>query len=94
MQELPPALYRNLSSIFVDTHHAIHETGDLAIPLKNGWIDNQQIHTLGKLINGQVALSGNTTLFKSVGMALFDLMVGQMIYEQAIEKGLGIVVDF
>jgi ornithine cyclodeaminase/alanine dehydrogenase-like protein (mu-crystallin family) len=31
----------------------------------------------------------NTTLFKSVGMALFDLTVARLIYRKALQLGLG-----
>ena len=35
-----------------------------------------------------------TTLFKTVGMALFDLITAIRIYERAEEKGIGTELEF
>ena len=35
-----------------------------------------------------------TTFFKSVGMALFDLLTAEKVYQKAIEKGKGTQIDF
>ena len=95
MQELPDSLFKSLDQIFVDTEHAKIESGDLSIRIENGMVKKDQIHTLGQLINKEVNFDENqTTLFKSVGMALFDLMVAKKIYLNAIEKGIGIEVEF
>ena len=96
MKEYPQATFHLLTQIFIDTEHALEESGDLIDPLKNGWIRKEQIFTLGKLINGNVVNNPGetqTTLFKSVGMALFDVMVTNLIYEKAVQKGFGQYVD-
>jgi ornithine cyclodeaminase len=95
MQELPDSLFPNLENVFVDTLHAKMESGDLSIRLDSGIINEDQINTLGKLINKQLKIDENqTTFFKSVGMALFDLMVAKRIYQNATKKGIGREVDF
>ena len=54
----------------------------------------ESMHTLGKLINGSVdAGQESTRFFKSVGMAIFDLVVAKMIYEKSIEMGVGTTVN-
>ena len=81
----------------VDTEHALKESGDLKVPLEEGWIQKNQILTLGKLINEKSPINHEgegTTVFKSVGMALFDLVVSEFIYQKAREKGLGREVHF
>jgi len=94
MRELPDALSEIVDQIFVDTDFAAKESGDLAIPLKNGTAKESQLLTLGKLITGQVQISDNpTTFFKSVGMALFDLMAATLIYQKAKEQKLGTIVE-
>ncbi len=96
MREYPESLFRLLDRTYVDTHHAIEETGDLIDPLKAGWLQHEQIKTMGSLLldgSAPGALRGKTTLFKSVGMALFDLSVGGLIMEQARDKGIGQEVD-
>lgn len=95
MQELPDSLFKNLAQVFVDTPHAIKESGDLSIRIENELVNKEQIFTLGQLINKEIIINENqTSLFKSVGMALFDLMVARKIYLNAIEKGIGTIVDF
>ena len=94
MREFPESLFRSLQQLFVDTDHALHETGDLIDPLKNGWISKEQIITTGKLVLGEVKADLNrTNLFKSVGMALFDLVVSDYIYQKAREHGIGTEVE-
>lgn len=94
MQELPDSLFKKVDQIFVDTPHASKESGDISIRIKNGLVKEDQIYTLGKLINKEVTIDEHqTSLFKSVGMALFDLIVAKRIYLNAIEKGIGTNVE-
>ena len=95
MQELPDSLFQGLDTIFVDTNFAKTESGDLSIRIENGLVKADQIFTLGKLINKKVQINEQqTTLFKSVGMALFDLTIAKKIYKNAIEKGIGTDIEF
>ena len=95
MQEFPEALYRLTEKVIIDTPLAKKESGDISIPLQKGLIDESNIFTLGKIINKEVNLDvTKTTFFKSVGMALFDLLAAKMIYEKAKERGIGTEVDF
>lgn len=92
MREFPEALYRLANHIFVDTLHAIEESGDLVVPLQKGWITRDQVKTLGHVLtedSGVKNCSGETRVFKSVGMALFDVNIAGLIYKKALEKGLG-----
>jgi len=92
VREFPQALYSLLKTVYIDTEHALEESGDIIVPLRNGWLRRDQIMTLGRfLIDNE---SGNqvrqeTTFFKSVGMALFDVCASTLIYEKATAKGLG-----
>lgn len=100
MREFPAALFKEAERVFVDTEHALEETGDLIIPLAEGWLERSRIQTLGRFLldrkeNSSLSpaydqdVKKATTFFKSVGMALFDLMAGQLVYEKAVENGLG-----
>jgi len=102
MREFPRALFNLLKNVFIDTEHAMQESGDLIVPLQNNWLRQEQVMTLGRfLIENPSAAAGDevklarrrpgneTTLFKSVGMALFDVCASKLIYEKAIQKGLG-----
>jgi ornithine cyclodeaminase/alanine dehydrogenase-like protein (mu-crystallin family) len=94
MREYPQAIYNRLDHVFIDTDHAFHETGDLITPLNEGWISKEQVVSFGKILTGEIILPKNTnsTLFKSVGMALFDIVTANMIYCIAKEKGFGMDV--
>jgi ornithine cyclodeaminase len=94
MREFPEALFKLLNRVLIDSRHAAVESGDLVTPLKNGWIKENQVSTMGKwLKTGEKIKDGETTLFKSVGMALFDLVVSDLIYQRAGEKGLGTKIE-
>jgi len=96
MREFPESLFKLLDEIFVDTEHAAEESGDLIDPLKYNWLKREQVLTLGKLIMGKKKIkpaSGKTILFKSVGMALFDLMAADLIYQKALQKDLGTRIE-
>lgn len=92
MQEYPQALYEILDEVYIDVEFAKEETGDLANPLKEGWIKDEQIHTLGSVLNQEIDVE-KTTLYKSVGMALFDIYVGEYIYKRAQELNIGTTLD-
>ncbi len=95
MQEIPKCVFNQVATVFIDTPFAKTETGDIAVPLEKGWIKDNNVHTLGSLIDKRFEIDeSKTTLFKSVGMALFDLVVAKLIYKKAKEKGIGINVDF
>ena len=95
MREYPDSLFSLINEVIVDTPYAGTESGDLKIPLDRHLIDPEKIITLGKLINHDYrADTGKTTFFKSVGMALFDLFTAKAVYKNALDKGIGIEVDF
>lgn len=95
MREFPVQLFECIDEIVVDTDYAKIESGDVKYPFDNDFVDEKKIYQLGKLINKEITFDVNkTTLFKSVGMALFDLCIAKTIYKNAIEKGIGTEVDF
>ncbi len=92
VREFPRALFNLIESVFIDTDHALEESGDIIVPLRNGWLKRDQVSTLGRFLTdgkSQPRAQGETTFFKSVGMALFDVCASKLIYENAIRKGLG-----
>ena len=76
----------------IDTEHALHETGDVIIPLEKGWISPQQVIPFDQVVSGELQTTANenkVTFFKSVGMALFDMVTADLIYHKARQKGCG-----
>ncbi|HLS08371.1 ornithine cyclodeaminase family protein [Lentibacillus sp.] len=92
MREFPQSLFKVADKVMVDTEHAIEESGDIAIPIEKGWIDRDSILTVSELVsnNKQVNVQeGGTIVLKSTGMALFDVVVANLMYQKAQEKGAG-----
>lgn len=91
MREYPPCLWSLLSQVYVDLPFACEESGDLSQPLSEGLLTMDQVITMGQLLAGQATKpkEGETAFFKTVGMALFDLIAAQAIAQKAMEKGIG-----
>ena len=76
MRELPEALLRGAARVYVDTEQALEESGDLAVPLKQGWIPPDRVERLGAALEGGCtvrAAAQVSVVYKSVGMALLDV---------------------
>lgn len=94
MQEFPDTLFRMAETVFCDTDHALHETGDLINPLEKGIIEEQQVVTGGRLIKGEVKKpDSKVQIWKSVGMALFDLFAVVMLFKEALKQNKGQIVE-
>jgi ornithine cyclodeaminase/alanine dehydrogenase-like protein (mu-crystallin family) len=95
MRELPNALLALVEEIYVDTPFAARESGDLKIPLEKGVLNEGKVRTLGSFINSieTIQCMAETSLFKSVGMALLDLVVAKHLFQAALEQGAGQKID-
>jgi ornithine cyclodeaminase/alanine dehydrogenase-like protein (mu-crystallin family) len=90
MRELPDALFKLVDHCFIDVRFALEESGDLIHPIEMGLLKQKQVIPLGALIQGKVQIdTQSTSVFKSVGMALFDLFTARWIYEKALRLGAG-----
>ncbi|MBN1318965.1 MAG: hypothetical protein JXA42_26015 [Anaerolineales bacterium] len=73
------------------------EAGDIMIPIQEGAITKDIIHAeLGEVVTGKA--EGRTspeqiTLFKSVGLAIQDAATAKLVYDKAIELGVGKEVE-
>ncbi len=83
MQELPDSVYKNADILVIDSPAATHEVGDVINTIKNGYVEKKDVFTLGKVYTGKRTLrSTQNVVFKSVGMAAFDLALAAAIYEK------------
>jgi ornithine cyclodeaminase len=95
MQELPDAVYKLAGEMVIDSEFAKRETGDIINPIRNGFVKEENVFTLGKLVIGKRKMdTNNTTVFKSAGMALFDLYVAKAMYNEAAKKNIGTEIEF
>lgn len=95
MREYPEALYRLVDQVLIDTDQGLAESGDLITPIKENWLEKSRVVKFSTYIAGGNNNQGlhKTTFFKSVGMGLFDLMVAKCIYQESMNKNIGIVLD-
>ncbi|MGB4984318.1 MAG: ornithine cyclodeaminase family protein [Erysipelotrichaceae bacterium] len=95
-RECPDALFEVVDNVYTDLNFAKEESGDLYTPIKNGLFKSEDVIQLSDLIydekyqNHQI---GETTFYKPVGMALFDIVVGEAVYQNAIKKNIGVEVE-
>jgi ornithine cyclodeaminase/alanine dehydrogenase-like protein (mu-crystallin family) len=80
--------------VFVDSRRgALAEAGDLVIPIAEGAFDATHIAgELGELAGAAVAARTThreITVFKSLGMAVEDVAAAHLVYQRAMERGLG-----
>ena len=95
MQELPDAVFKLASKLFIDSEFARVETGDCINPVKKNILKESDLFTIGKLITKEQCVDVHTTTaYKSAGMAVYDLFVAQAIYERALKLQVGTDVEF
>lgn len=96
-RELPRCATERAEGIWLDTMFAAQESGDLAIPVSQGWLNPERLQPFCDVVASGVDAAApwreRQTVFKSVGIGLFDLVAAEMIYGQAEEQGLGLQID-
>jgi alanine dehydrogenase len=68
------------------------ESGDLIEPVERGVLDWLEVHELQEVVAGQVAgrqAADDIVLFKSNGIAAWDVAIGAAAVERARERGVG-----
>jgi len=91
MQELPSESMLVANKIVVEsTEAAMEETGDLKVPQEEGILTENSLHgELGNIVAGKISGREDdkeVTLFKSVGLAIVDIVVANYFYKKALEK--------
>jgi alanine dehydrogenase len=92
-REMPTALVTR-ARVFVDARvGALAEAGDILLPMHEGAFGADHIAgELGELLPGRVAgrqSAQQVTLFKSLGMAVEDVVTAALVVERARAAGLG-----
>ena len=83
MQELPDAVYKSADVLLIDSATAKTEVGDVIHAMKFGWIAENQIVTLSEIISGTKTIPSDArVVFKSVGMAAFDLSLAIAVFHK------------
>lgn len=87
MQELPSESMLVANKIVVESVEAtMEETGDLKVPQEEGIITKESLHgELGDIVAGKIPGREDdkeVTLFKSVGLAIVDIVVANYFYKK------------
>ena len=90
MRELPDGVFRLAGRLVLDSEFARHEVGEAVRPVAQGILSDADVFTIGELVSGNRTLDPTgTTVYKSAGMALYDLYVAQALYEAARRRRVG-----
>jgi alanine dehydrogenase len=92
-QEMPPALVAR-GRLYVDSKAAaVVESGDVVMNVKSGLFDDSHIRgEIGELVLGRVegrTTADEITIFKSLGMAVEDVVAADLVFRRAAESGAG-----
>ena len=98
MQELPTHVVAKADKVVVEAKDAaLEETGDLLTPIREGVFSETRIHAeLGQIVNNDIKgreRGKEITVFKSVGLAVADIVVAKHLYEKAVEHNIGQKVE-
>ncbi|WP_373895772.1 ornithine cyclodeaminase family protein [Virgibacillus sp. CBA3643] len=92
MQETPSSSITNADKVIVESKEAaLEESGDLQKPIEKGFPSDQLVE-LGDILRGNKEGRMNEeeiTVFKSVGLAVVDIIVGQYVLEQVQKNRRG-----
>ena len=92
-QEVDPVLMARARVVVDSREAAMRESGDILLPIAEGRFTASHVTAeLGEVACGKKpgrASDGEVTLFKSLGLAVEDLVAADLAYRRACEKGLG-----
>ena len=92
-RELDNVVLERASFVCCDSkEQARIESGDLIEPVESGVLDWLEVHELHEVVAGEVAgrhAPDDVVVFKSNGIAAWDVAIGAAAVERAIERGVG-----
>jgi alanine dehydrogenase len=92
-RELDNAVLERAAFVCCDSREqSLLESGDLIEPVQSGVLDWLEVHELQDVVTAEVngrASSEDIVVFKSNGMAAWDLAAGARVVELARERGVG-----
>lgn len=96
-RELDTVIVERSKFVADSAEACLSEAGDLMIPIDEGAITADHVHAeLGEIVLGRKPARENDeeiTLFKSVGLAIQDVATAKLVYDKAVEAGIGTRVE-
>jgi ornithine cyclodeaminase/alanine dehydrogenase len=94
-QELDPRILQDATVVLDDLAQAT-ESGEVNVPLHAGLYKREQIYgTLGEIVAGKKPgrVGTEVTVFDSTGLAIQDLALARVVFDEARKLGLGVEID-
>ncbi len=95
-QELDERILMRAKIVVDDYEQAIHG-GEINVAFSKGILRREDIHaSLGEIVAGFKAgreSDDEITVFDSTGLAIQDIAVAKVVYDRAVERGVGLRVD-
>lgn len=95
-EEIDPEILKRAKIVVDDYEQAFH-SGEVNVPLSKGIISEEDVYgELSEIIVGKKRgreSDEEITLFDSTGLAIQDISTAWLVYEKALEKGVGREVD-
>jgi alanine dehydrogenase len=92
-REMDTAIIKRSKFIADSREACLKEAGDIMIPIEEGAVDDSHIYAeLGEIITGKKKARADNreiTLFKSNGLAIQDAATAKLVYDRALEMGIG-----
>ena len=96
--EIDRDVIKRSSLVTIDSREELGlEAGNLLQGIETGTVLPEAIRELGQIVAGQIKGRQNPediTLFASQGLALEDLAAARLVYDRALEQGVGREIDF
>jgi alanine dehydrogenase len=96
--EIDRDVVKRSSLVTIDSREELGlEAGNLLQGIETGTVLPEAIRELGQVVTGQIKGRQNPediTLFASQGLALEDLAAARLVYDRALEQGVGREIDF
>ena len=96
--EIDRDVVKRSSLVTIDSREELGlEAGNLLQGIETGTVLPEAIRELGQIVAGQINGRQNPediTLFASQGLALEDLAAARLVYDRALEQGVGREIDF
>ncbi len=90
-EELDPQILKDAAQVVVDDVRQSSSGGEINVPVKQGQFKVEDIYaTLGEVVSGRKARRRNNsdiTVFDSTGLAIQDIAVASLIYQNAQQQG-------
>lgn len=90
MHEIANDVFSKSITIVDQIEAAVAEAGEIISAMEHSVIKQSSLYELGNLLlNQQPGFKKKLTVFKSVGLAIQDICVAELVYDQAIKNKLG-----